>query len=337
MTPAECIAHYDDKEWEEFVNEWANGMRATHGYEIVDIVGGSGDKGVDVVGYLGPANVPDTLWDNYQCKHYAKPLQPSHIWVELGKLCYHTWKKHFTTPQRYRFVAPLGPSPSLKELLRHPERLREGLIANWVTHCQNGGITETENVLLEGDLLNHVQRFDFTIIGYLPTTQLLEEHSKTPFWHSRFDISLPDRPDPELPPADPNSVEARYIEQLLEAYTDHEGVPVVDLQQLATFSQLLKHFHRSREHFYEAESLHRFTRDHLPSNAFERFKKRVLAGVEDICNSHHGNAFIRLKQTTQAAINMQLPNDLLRECVTPGDLKGTCHHLANEDELIWKQ
>jgi hypothetical protein len=77
MTPAECIAHYDDKEWEEFVNEWANGMRATHGYEIVDIVGGSGDKGVDVVGYLGPANVPDTLWDNYQCKHYAKPLQPA--------------------------------------------------------------------------------------------------------------------------------------------------------------------------------------------------------------------------------------------------------------------
>ena len=90
-------------------------------------LGGAGDKGRDVVGYLGD---PQTAceWDSYQCKHYDHPLMPTDIYTELGKLCVYTNRGDFTVPRRYRFVAPRGVGVKLHDMLRNAEKLREALI-----------------------------------------------------------------------------------------------------------------------------------------------------------------------------------------------------------------
>src|SRR4051794_22844634 len=100
VTLANRLALYSSGEWEVFIVEWMQGFQPA--YNHAERLGGAGDKGRDVVGYTGlPGSNPP--WDNYQCKHYAKPLQPSEIWIELGKMCYYSWKGDFSPPRKYRF------------------------------------------------------------------------------------------------------------------------------------------------------------------------------------------------------------------------------------------
>ena len=60
MTPANEIKVYSADEWEEFINEWMEGFDPP--YPFHDKLGGAGDKGRDVVGYL---DAPKTRceWD----------------------------------------------------------------------------------------------------------------------------------------------------------------------------------------------------------------------------------------------------------------------------------
>ena len=47
-------------------------------------------RAIRVCDVIGIVEEDGAVWDNYQCKHYEKPLTPSDVWVELGKLCYYT-------------------------------------------------------------------------------------------------------------------------------------------------------------------------------------------------------------------------------------------------------
>jgi hypothetical protein len=328
------VRNYSDKEWETFVGEWAEGLKPTYGYKFVECIGGAGDRGVDVKAFLEEPNQSNAQWDSYQCKHYQEPLQPSDIWRELGKLCYHTWQQSLTVPRLYKFVSPWGVSQKLSLLLKKPAELNGGLKLNWKGHCLKE-ISSKFEVPLEGDLLKYVEQFSFQIVGYLPVNQLIAEHAKTPFWFSRFDIALPERPSSPDPPVIPSAEEQRYVGQLLETYLDVEG-PQFDSSRLSEYPKHHAHFNRSRVYFYEAEGLNRFTRDYLPG-AFEKFKKHILAGVEDIYAREYNTALDRLNATIEAARTTQIPRDHLSSVATPGDHKGACHHLANEHKLTWKQ
>lgn len=327
------LSLYDSSQWEEFVTEWMEGFEPR--YQHAERLAGPGDKGRDVVGYHS-APGPKATWDNYQCKHYAAPLQPSDIWLELGKMCYFSWKGDFSPPSKYRFVAPKEVSPKLKEMLRHPEKIREGLKANWQGHCQKN-ITATEEVKLEGNLLAYVDAYDFSTIGYEPLQSVLTQHARTPFWSERFKAALPARPPALDPPPDVASQEARYVEQLLDAYSDKESAEIRSMAQLSAYAAHERHFHRSRRWFYSAESLNRFTRDHLRPGAFENLKKQVLDGVIDTAEGNFGNSYERLIATTDRAASLAIAHNELSQLAEVGDKKGVCHHLANEDKLKWRQ
>ena len=105
LTPVKIIQLDSPKEWEDFISEWAEGFDEPY-TQVVDL-GGPGDKGRDIVGYLGDP-LSDCEWDSYQCKHYDHPLWPTDIYTELGKLCVYTHRGDYTVPRRYRFVAPLS-------------------------------------------------------------------------------------------------------------------------------------------------------------------------------------------------------------------------------------
>lgn len=318
-------------EWEMFIREWAESLKSE--YHDVQPLGGSGDQGRDVIGYV--TDKPDP-WDNYQCKHYDAPLTPGDAVLELAKLCYYTFINEFTVPRRYYFVAPQGVGTSLGKLIDKPEELRKELIQAWPKRCESK-ITKKQFVKLEGPLLRYVQAFDFSIIKRISVGKIIEQHRATPYHVIRFGGGLPPRPAPDTPPDTIGPQEARYVTQLVEAYSEHVGRPLASVAELTDRNDLIDHFKRCREHFYCAESLRNFSRELLPANEFGNLQDDVYDGVIDICNSEHGDGYARVRETVKEANRLHLSSHTLISCTRPRDLSGICHQLANDARLEWVQ
>ncbi|MEZ6033557.1 MAG: ABC-three component system protein [Planctomycetaceae bacterium] len=331
QSPAKQIRNYSPDDWDEFILEWTTGFDPA--YVLTDRLDGAGDKGRDVVGYLGDPN-SGCEWDNYQCKHYREPLQPNQIWIELGKLCVYTFRGDYSVPRRYRFVSPLGVGTKLHDLLRNPVKLREELVSQWGAKCEKG-ISETEAFPLTGPLRAYVQAFNFSIVGYAPVKDILEQHRRTRYWFLRFGEEPPARPQYEKPPDLPDAVETKYVTALLKAYEDHLKTPIGSPEDINSLPRLKKHFDRTREWFYSAESLNRFSRDQVEPGTFERLKREILDGIVDVVESDHADALIRVKKTTEKAQLVSPSESKLVRYVTPADKQGICHHLVNDDQIEW--
>lgn len=274
IPPLKRVQIFSPQEWEEFVQEWAYELK--HKYHHVERCGGAGDQGRDVVAYVSArAGRP---WDNYQCKHYDKPLSPGVVWVEFAKLCYYTFLGEYSVPRHYYFVAPRDVGTALSKLIDKPDVLRAELIEAWPDKCE-AQITATQLVRLEGDLLAYVQGFDFSIVRKISTLAVLDQHRSSPNHIFRFGGGLPDLPPPEMPPDQIAVREARYVGHLLDAYGDHLGRLVAAPADLGDRADLDDHFRRTRQYFYEAESLRNFSRETLPPGAFETLQEQIYHGV----------------------------------------------------------
>jgi hypothetical protein len=330
--PSELIKLYPQDDWEEFIREWVEGLRGR--YREVRRASGAGDKGRDVVGYVGEVNAAGP-WDNFQCKHYDHPLYPSDLWKELAKLCYYTFAKEYSVPRAYYFVAPQGVGPEALQLLENPNDIQAGLISSW----EKGDLlrVSSRNVTLEGDLRRHVESFDFTIVKDAPPSRVIAEHRETRYHAARFGgglVRLP--PDKAEVPEEIADHESRYVEQLLQAYGDHLSKELTALTDLQGHPALKKHFDRQRTHFYLAELLRNFTRDNIPEDGcFERLQEAIYDGVIDIAEGDHSSGFERVKKTIQAARTIQIDSHPLKECLEGYHRSGVCHQLANEDRLTW--
>lgn len=270
----ERIKLFSDKQWEEFVLEWADSLREK--YSRVDRCGGAGDMGLDVI---GTCKEDESLWDNYQCKHYNAPLSPSDIWVELGKLVFYSYRGDYTFPRKYYFVAPQGAGTKLSNFLKKPDELRAQLITNWDSYCKLG-ISSTGAIELNNSLKKHLNTLDFSIFQSIPPLQLIDEHAKTRWHVSRFGGGLPQRPPQEEPPADLSDHEANYVRALLDAYSDHLKRPLAATSDIADETNLTEHFSDSRLEFYSAESLRSFSRDTLPPGNMRNFKTKFMSASE---------------------------------------------------------
>ena len=322
------IKLFSAAEWEDFVLEWADSLRGE--YAEVARCGGAGDLGRDVV-----ANVKDSdEWDNFQCKHYDHPLYPSDVWVEIGKLLYYVESGKFTYPRWYCFVAPQGVGTTLSNLLRAPEQLRQKLFDAWDKYCKDQ-ITSTTEVPLVGALRSRAEAANFGIFRALQPLQLIQQHASTRWHVARFGGGLPPRPPVLQPPDQVQTKEVNYVGQLLQAYEDHEGVPVPTVEDLRAFERLFEHFCRSRECFYSAESLRNFSRDTLPPGEFERLQDEIFDGVVDVAQAPHADGYERVLKTTAAARVLQITAHALVCRIYTRDRGGICHQLANEDRLRW--
>lgn len=330
--PSEVIKGYSDDEWEQFVREWAEGLRGK--YKEVRRASGAGDKGRDVIGYVKSINAGGE-WDNYQCKHYDHALYPSDLWKELAKLCYYTFLKKYSIPRAYYFVAPRGVGPEALRLLEHPEELRTGLIAKW----DEGELLKLgkKDIALVGELREYVEGFDFSIIRDLPPSRVIDEHRHTRHHAARFGgglVRLP--PDKVHVPPDIAKEEARFVEQLIEAYGDYLSKALAGVEELKDYPTLKNHFDRQRKHFYLAELLRNFTRDNIPEEeCFERLQDAIYDGVIDTAEGDHAHGFDRVRQTIAVARTLQIDSHPLKECLEVYHRSGICHQLANKDRLTW--
>lgn len=315
-------------EWEAFVEEWALSLGGH--YYSVKRHSGAGDKGLDVIGLIGSDQLSDG-YDNFQCKRYDTPLAPSDIWLELGKLIFYTWRKDYPPPRYYFFVSPKGIGTKLQKLLGDAGRLKSGLKENWEKQCRTG-ITASQEVALERDLLAHLDAFDFRIFRSLSGAQLVEAHSRTPFHAVRFGGGLPLRPPVEVP-EEVLPEETRFTEQLMEAYSDNAKAPVTRDNLAETSYE--RDYAVQRERFYSAESLRNFARDSVPPGTFEDLQGEALDAVHDVCEAPHACGLTRMREALHRASAVPFSSSPLISRIREQDKKGMCHQLANEDKVKW--
>jgi hypothetical protein len=332
IPPQQLLLLYSPDQWEGFVQEWAHYCLKKL-YPHVRRFTGSGDRGIDVAGFADTKKLQG-VWDNYQCKHYDHPLRPGDVWVELGKIIWYSFNRDYRAPRHYYFVAPKGTGTSLTALLADAVKLRAEVIGNWDKHIGTK-ITGAREVLLESDLLDYVNAFDFSIFDAKTSLQLIEDHRDTPCHAARFGGGLKSRPLPTKPPTAISPSESRYVTQLLGAYAEHTGKAIVDPGALSETPKLRDHFLRQREAFYQAESLRVFARDTVPPGTFESLQDDIYDGVIDTHDAGHADGYARVCEVTKAARELQITSNALISCTKPKDRDGICHHLANEDRLQW--
>jgi hypothetical protein len=327
IPPIERIKLFGPSQWEEFIWEWVDSLRMR--YRSVEKCAGAGDMGRDIV-----CAISEQHWDNYQCKHYDHPLQPSDIWIEVGKLAYYTKAGAYEYPQTYFFIAPQGVGTKLSNLLKKPDELRKQLLVNWDKYCRDQ-ITSSHAVELDDDLRDHINSLDFSIFHPVSPLRILDEHGQTRWHVARFGGGLPVRPTVAAPPPIPTSIETRYVRRLFEAYGDHQKRPITSMADIANDPKLKEHFNDSRLEFYSAESLRAFSRDTLPPRAFEQLQDDVHAGIRDEIRRSHPDGYERLLAVVALARLLPLAAHALISRMTVRDRGGICHQLANDDKINW--
>lgn len=325
------VKNFSPDEWEEFVEEWGTSLENT--YTKVRRFGGAGDCGVDIAGFC-TENGFEGVWDNYQCKRYAHPLRPSDIWVELGKLIYYSYMNEYTPPRKYYLVASLGVGTALEKLLNKPNELRRMLKENWNGHCKSK-ITIIKKIELSGEFLSYFNSFDFTIFSSKSHVEMIAAHSLTGFHSVRFGGGLPARPIAVAPPTSPASSESRYIRHILNAYEDHLGVLLCNLEALSAHTNLERNFKRQRERFYHAEALRNFARDTVPEGTFDKLQEEIFHGVVDVADAVYADGYARMSATVAQASSIALTANPLASVTQSQDRQGICHQLANNDRLKW--
>jgi len=282
--------------------------------------------GRDVVAYQTSGQTDP--WDNYQCKHYDRPLSPSDVWCELGKLCYYTYIGEYTFPREFYFVSPQGAGNKLSKMLHSPKQLKQELFSEWDDKCRTS-ITSTREVALDVSLRAHIEGLDFSKIRILSPLTVIEEHGRTPWHAARFGGGLKPRPPITLPPKSVAATETHYIRSLLDAYEDRLKKPIPSVADL-TDDALSEHLNRSRREFYCAESLREFSKDNVPPGTFDGLLAEVHSGIIDVVQAAHEDSVERVLATVKQAKALSLASNALVTRVTSSDKGGMCHQLASD-------
>ncbi len=323
-------------EFEIFTYHWAHFYLAkTNKYVQVQRRGGAGDKGCDIVAWIDPDGTMPRRWDNFQCKHYDNQLTPTDVYIELAKLCWFSFTGAFTVPNSYYFVSPRGLGNKLDTLLSKPDELKSSLISNWSRYCETE-LTATP-VKLEGAFLDHVNSFNFGILKSIEPLELIEQHGKTPYHYLVFGMFLRDRAAPATPPNTISNSESRYVSQLYDVYSELTNRSISHSADIVE-ADLTEHFADCRKNFYCAESLKEFARDSLPDDGYyEELLEEILAGVNLCLFDQFNSSLHKLNSVCKAATQLVIESNVLKSKLKVQDKIGMCHHLANQDKIIWVQ
>ena len=333
IEPLKRVFAYHDKEWESFIEEWLTTRKET--YTSIQRASGSNDRGIDVAAFTD-TKMLEGVWDNYQCKHYGKPLGNADIFPEIGKILWHSFNKHYVPPRSCFFVAPRNASTTASQLLANVTNLKAEVVKAW-DKTVSKKITDTQTIILDGLFGQYVQAFDFSIFKLFPVLTVLEEHRKTPYFLPRFGGGLPARPAPDGAPDEIAGEESIYVGKLLAAYADHKKEAVPDAKALKQWQPLAGHFQRQREAFYHAESLRVFVRDKVTPGTFESLQDEIYHGVVDMAEAEHEDGYRCVVAVVGQAITISLDAHALGPSALLQDRQGICHQLANEDRLKWQK
>ena len=332
IPPIKKVNIMDEDSFEQFTLEWLYGCKKAK-YSLIMKIGGAGDKGRDVIAYHSDDSV-----DYYQCKHYTNTLYPSDYYLELGKLCYYTYRKEIPIPKAYYIVASNDVGPSLQDLIDNPPKLLLSLLENWDKYCMSK-ITKAAEIKLDNTFKKYIENFDFSIIKSYPMAQVIDDYLDTIYGNIRFGGRRIDMPTSVLPSKEIAPNEMAYIAALLEAYSDELKIKIDTVLSLEAYDNYFKHLNRQRKDYYSAETIRRFVRDTLTdSQQFSVLKEEVYNGIIDIHEQDYDSGYKRLvadlKQASMTNTSKCLLDSKLH-CIGNSERKGVCHMLVNEDRLKW--
>ena len=322
------IMNADD--WEKLTEEWLD--LKDNKYVETKRLAGAGDMGRDIVAYITDpkSNPHDYEWDCYQCKHYDHPLRPSDIWVEFGKIIYYTHKKEYPIPKKYYFIAPQGIGTSLNKLLQDTSILKDELNKNWDKYCKEK-ITQTEHILIDGDFLNYFESFDFSIFNSIEPKTIINEYKDHENYLTTFGGVLPPRPAVQVP----DEIEdLKYVDQLVKSYNTNSSNEILNIEDIAS-SKYQEHFEDARKSFYKAEELRMLNRDSLPDGIFKNLKENIYDGVSSKSREEFDDGYKKVLAVESEAVKIPIESNPLKDVCQTIDKKGLCHHLANDEKLIW--
>ncbi|HBF09854.1 MAG TPA: hypothetical protein DDW29_16495, partial [Gammaproteobacteria bacterium] len=296
-TPEQRLLLFDAEMWESFIEQCARQLQAEGKYIHVHRLGGAGDKGRDVCGYL--QELPkESTWDLYQGKYYGGTLSPSAFAPDIAKFLWYIFSEEYTRPSNY-FVCALKVGPLLLDYTLNPDRFKAWILEEWK---QKSGNFVTFKKELTPEFESFIQDFPFEVFKVMPSAELLEIHSRSKRHWEMFGV-LPARlPDPVMPET-PDTSEHQFIKSLVEVYQE---IDQIDLSFLADIpKKYQKHFKAQRMLFYSAEGLNRFSRDKLPG-AFDDLKNQVEVGIGNSLSYPHANGLARLKDVLDTANGLQV-------------------------------
>lgn len=305
IPPVDQVKIMSPLAFEQFITEWLYGCRINQYDRIVNI-GGAGDKGRDVIGYY-----KDGTCDYFQCKHYESPLMPSDYYLELGKLCYFTYSKEYEMPNKYYIMASNDIGPSLQDLLKNFDKLKEALLKNWDSYCKRG-ITKTTEIKLDDRLRNYINFFDFSVIECFPIAKVINEHLATMYGNIRFGGIQVEKPVKVKIPEKYENEELKYIKELFMTYSEKLGKKINSIDDLKEFSKYLENFQRQRKSYFAAETIRRFVRDTFTdSKEFEVLKEEIYDGIIDTCMEEYTLGMERLNAVMKQVVSVSTTKSLL--------------------------
>jgi hypothetical protein len=319
---------YNDKQWEEFIYEWARTLT----YRLVRRFGGANDHGVDIAGFNSDQGFHGD-WDCFQCKHYKDALMPTDAWPEIYKVLRHAKSGYYSLPRSYYFLAPRGVGPSLEQMLLRPGALREEFLGV-LAEGKVGPARDRRERQESAEFTLHV---DFSIFRSVTPADLVEQHKNSPQHAIRFATPLPVPPPAPVPPDEPEPEEATYLDQLFDVYAEKYGTAARTVQDLTAHESAHEHLKRQRQYFFCAERLRIFYRDKVPSGTFENLQGEVHEGVLEVHDDLHSSGYERLQRVLSASQTINLTTNPLISVWQGRDKKGICHQLANDRRLRWCQ
>lgn len=328
-TPAQQVYFYSPNEWEHFIVEWAEGI--TDSYYQIKQLGGSGDRGVDVAAFKTERGLEGS-WDCFQAKHYIRPLRWSDTYPEMVKMLLSVVDNAYCLPDKYVFVAPQGCGQTLNRLLSKPKALQNKFIDE--LNKQSAVTRDLDAQALES-IKNIAKSIDFSIFRSLELNEMLETHRRTRYYATRFGTALPNRPRANQAPVTPKPEEARYVEKLLDIYSEQDPVSCSDIASVVAHTKYGAHLQRQREAFYSAEALRLYARDAVPDGTYELLQDDVYTGVIDTAEANHSSGLERLQAVLSQSAKLDLSVHKLISVSTLKDRQGICHQLANVDKLTW--
>lgn len=333
VPPSSLVQHFSADQWEKFIEEACRHRPLPGGgtYAVVKQLGGAGDGGRDIEARFTSALTADS-WDLYQAKHYIAGLRPADVFPELAKFFIHLVAGTYPAPRHYLLCAPRGVGNALHTLMSKPMEFKTRLLEDW--EAGKTGL-QGRSAELTQPVRDLISAYDFSTIIECQLRDLLAWHEMNRAKHYELFAIEAQRGDDAAAPALPTAEEQAYIEELRRLYEEHAKQPLT-LQEVLQDQRYDEHLQGHRAYFYCAEGLKMFSRDLYGEQEFTALLEMVLVGVRPSVNSlKHNTGEERLYAGVAMATALKVNDSVLALRLRPGDLPGTCHHLANEGKLKW--
>ena len=321
-----------DKQLEQFIHRWAR-AKAAYNYVEVQVPGDAGDKGRDVVGFLTNKR-HEGPWDNFQCKQLGSHLRTATALLDIGKIIYFSHQGAFSLPRRFTFVAPRGPVRSLQDLIYNPSELKNALTRDWTKYCRTK-IVANQAIELEAELLEHLEKFDFSSVFIMTLDDLLADEAVRGVLVAYFGAEPPEPPALSMPPQVAQA-ELPYVNELVEAYGERDGQAYANHFEIVSHPGHGIHFKEQRERFYEADQFSRFYRDNTLVEAMESLQSEVYHGIIEKHRETHKDRLARISAVMQQAASIS-PTGVLAKHARVPVRQGICHLFVNDGKLTWRR